>query len=94
MFQGDFKYVKVEFDGQCQWIRTSDLTAKEAADPNIMAGVFVTLSNGLDRLVVVGDDVYKLTTHARPDNHAWWVAKKLPKEAGDEVIAMLNLRER
>ena len=66
--------------------------------------MLVSLSNGIDRLLVVGDDVYKLiheTTDFRRVSMAdrvkcaiVWSTKKLPKEAGDAVIAMLNLRER
>lgn len=98
MFQGDFKYVKAEMVGDK--VRVSSLTPKEAADPTVSAGVLVTLSNGIDRLIVIGDDVYKLiheTTDLERNAKSiaiTWHAKKLPKEAGDEVIAMLNLKER
>lgn len=104
MFNGDYKFVKAEVVEDKVLVTT--LTAKEAADPNTSAGVLITFANGIDRLIVIGEDVYKLihetvdmktgmsSRHGELTVTIAWNAKKIPKEQGDAIIEMLNMSER
>lgn len=105
MFNGNYKLVKAEIIGDNVDVTT--LTAREAADPNTNIGALVTLANGLDKLIVIGEDVYRLLSPVQWNANGrllsaynevvistLWNAKKLTKEQGNAIIEMLNLRER
>lgn len=103
MFNGNYKFVKAEIIGDK--ILTRGMTVKEAADPNTKPGVFIALGNNIDRLVVIGEDVYKLAGgagihkifHIIPptSDHiiVSWDVIKLPADEGNMIIEMIELKE-
>jgi hypothetical protein len=66
------------------------LTPKEAADPSILSGAVIKMSNELDQLLVIGDDVWKLG----PKSGDWHLGHKLPQKEADLLLGWLRLEEK
>lgn len=67
-FKGHFQYVEVDLTADVVvTIRT--LTEKTAADPTTQIGVIVDMANGLDRMLIVGDDAYRMDKVSANDVH-------------------------
>ena len=66
-FKGHFQYVEIDLTGDVVTIRT--LTEKTAADPDTQIGVIVDMANGIDRMLIVGDDAYRMDKVSVNDVH-------------------------
>lgn len=93
-FRGKYEFKKVEVVSD-EIVRLSPLSPKEAADPSILSGALIKLSNELDVLLVVGDDVYKVgtITPARLLGGGRWVSK-LPEKEANLLLEWLRVEEK
>lgn len=67
-FKGHFQYVEIDLTADVMvTIRT--LTEKTAADPDTQIGVIVDMANGLDRMLIVGDDAYRMDKMPHKEIH-------------------------
>ena len=66
MFRGRYQFVEVEVEpslphhGAGRTIHIRALDERTAANPDTVVGVVVDLDNGIDRILVVGDDAYTM----------------------------------
>lgn len=113
MFRGKYQYVEAEVEppagpwqgaGRTVHIRTLD--EKTAANPATIVGVIVDLDNGIDRILVVGDDAFEmgkmpLAASVTPP-HQWhlsegygrYYATMKPAGTADMIMDMLDLKEK
>ena len=89
MFRGKYEFVKVGWI-EDNVVRLDKLTPKEAADQSILSGALIRMSNEIDHLLVVGDDVYKLG----PAKGEWRHANKLPQKEADLLLSWLRVEEK
>jgi hypothetical protein len=67
-FKGHYQYVEVEITSDVL-VTTRTLTEKTAANPDTQIGVIVDMANGMDRMLIVGDDAYRMDKVSVNDVH-------------------------
>jgi hypothetical protein len=113
MFRGKYQYVEVDVEppaglwqgaGRIIHIRTLD--EKTAANPATIVGVIVDLDNGIDRILVVGDDAFEMgkmpLAASETPPHQWYgsegygryYATLKPAGTADLIMDMLDLKEK
>ena len=101
-FKGTYQFVEIEIgDGE---VTIATLDEKRAASPNTIVGVVVDFANQIDRLLVVGDDAYKMgmmplaleTTHQWCEREGFgkYSIDKKPDGTADMLMELLSLKEK
>jgi hypothetical protein len=110
MFRGRFQYVEVEIEppagpwqGAARYVHIRTLDEKTAANPTTVIGVIVDLDNGIDRILVVGDDAYEmakmplgLCSHPwnKSEGYGRYYTTLKPAGTAEIIIKMLDLKEK
>lgn len=86
--------MKLKFEGDIIRIDT-ELNPKEAANPECLIGALVKLTNGMDMILVVDEDVYVLQNFSGQSKHMVVNnPRKLDPEMAQEIVKMLRVKEK
>lgn len=113
MFRGKYQYVEVDVEadvqphhGAARWVHIRTLDEKTAANPATIVGVIVDLDNGIDRILVVGDDAFEMgkmpLAASETPPHQWHTSEGYgryyttlkPAGTADMIMEMLDLKEK
>ena len=113
MFRGRYQFVEVDVGadiqphhGSARHIHIRTLDEKTAANPDTVVGVIVDLDNGIDRILVVGDDAYEMgkmpLAASETPPHDWagsegygrYYATIKPEGTSKIIMDMIDVREK
>jgi hypothetical protein len=113
MFRGKYQFVEVDVEtdvqphhGVARWVHTRALDERTAANPDTVVGVIVDLDNGIDRILVVGDDAYEMgkmpLAASETPPHPWYGSEGYgryyttlkPAGTAQVIMDLLDLKEK
>jgi len=111
MFRGEYQFVGVDIDPPLPWhgsgrvVHIMALDERTAANPDVIVGVLVQLTNGIDRILIVNEDAYEIGSvpfNQSNQSHPWcnkegynrYYGYKKPDGTAKMIMDLLNVKEK
>jgi hypothetical protein len=103
-FKGTYQFVEVDVHEDEEVVYIATLDERRAANPDTKVGVVVDFANQIDRVLVVGDDAYRMakmplsaseTPHSfqKLEGFGRYFIEKKPDGTAEMLMKLLNVQE-